>query len=145
MKSLVFSCPRILLITSVFCALVMFLPAIVSAHPGNTDSYGCHTCRTNCSNWGLSSGEYHCHNAKTLPQPKAPVTSTYSESGGTTRYAPEYEQTATTKTTTQSPAQEITTPKSKEVDSDSNNWFWWLVAGVGGGYLFKQNKNTKKP
>jgi hypothetical protein len=33
----------------------------VSAHPGNTDSSGCHTCRTNCLSWGLSYGEYHCH------------------------------------------------------------------------------------
>lgn len=36
----------------------------VSAHPGNTDSSGCHTCRTNCPSWGLSYGEYHCHNSK---------------------------------------------------------------------------------
>lgn len=34
------------------------------AHPGNTDRYGCHTCRTNCSKWGRSYGEYHCHNSK---------------------------------------------------------------------------------
>lgn len=34
------------------------------AHPGNTDSYGCHTCRTNCPSWGLSYGEYHCHTPK---------------------------------------------------------------------------------
>jgi len=32
----------------------------ISAHPGNTDSSGCHTCRTNCPDWGLSYGEYHC-------------------------------------------------------------------------------------
>ena len=32
-----------------------------SAHPGRTDSSGCHTCRTNCSKWGLSTGQYHCH------------------------------------------------------------------------------------
>lgn len=34
----------------------------VSAHPGRTDKYGCHTCRTNCAYWGLSYGQYHCHN-----------------------------------------------------------------------------------
>lgn len=33
------------------------------AHPGRTDSYGGHTCRTNCSKWGLSSDEYHKHSA----------------------------------------------------------------------------------
>ena len=32
------------------------------AHPGRTDGSGCHTCRTNCEKWGLSYGEYHCHN-----------------------------------------------------------------------------------
>jgi len=31
------------------------------AHPGRTDKYGCHTCRTNCEKWGLSYGQYHCH------------------------------------------------------------------------------------
>jgi len=31
------------------------------AHPGRTDRWGCHTCRTNCYRWGLDYGEYHCH------------------------------------------------------------------------------------
>ena len=31
------------------------------AHPGRTDIYGCHRCRTNCWSWGLEYGEYHCH------------------------------------------------------------------------------------
>lgn len=34
----------------------------VYAHPGRTDSNGCHTCRSNCEKWGLSYGQYHCHN-----------------------------------------------------------------------------------
>jgi hypothetical protein len=38
--------------------------SITFAHPGRTDKYGCHTCRTNCERWGLQYGEYHCHNAK---------------------------------------------------------------------------------
>ena len=33
----------------------------VYSHPGRTNSSGCHTCRTNCFKWGLSSGQYHCH------------------------------------------------------------------------------------
>lgn len=61
------------------------------AHPGRTDGAGCHTCRTNCPNWGLSTGEYHCHDAKATPQPKAPVKSTYGENGtGYVSPAPEY-------------------------------------------------------
>lgn len=34
---------------------------VVRAHPGRTDASGCHTCYTNCTKWGLSYGEYHCH------------------------------------------------------------------------------------
>lgn len=42
--------------------LIMVMPINIFAHPGRTDSSGCHYCRTNCSKWGLSNGEYHCHN-----------------------------------------------------------------------------------
>ena len=82
------------LVTLAWClsmTLLLSIPLAVEAHPGNTDSYGCHTCRTNCAKWGLSSGEYHCHNAKALPQPKAPIRSHYDESGGRTEPWPEYE------------------------------------------------------
>ena len=41
--------------------LVIF-PITIFAHPGRTDANRCHTCRTNCEKWGLSYGEYHCHN-----------------------------------------------------------------------------------
>lgn len=42
--------------------LLLILPQIVFAHPGNTDSSGGHYCRTNCIEWELSYGEYHFHN-----------------------------------------------------------------------------------
>lgn len=42
--------------------LILFTDMNVYAHPGRTDSRGCHTCRTNCEKWGLSYGQYHCHN-----------------------------------------------------------------------------------
>lgn len=51
-----------LIILFVFCALFYFVPNTVLAHPGRTDSNGCHYCRTNCSKWGLNDNEYHCHN-----------------------------------------------------------------------------------
>lgn len=73
-------------------ALFILLPTASMAHPGRTDSSGCHTCRTNCAKWGLSTGEYHCHRAKALPQPKEPVKSHFSETGGYTTPAPEYKQ-----------------------------------------------------
>jgi len=51
----------IIFTVSVFCVLV---PATdIKAHPGRLDGKGCHTCRTNCSDWGLGDGEYHCHNS----------------------------------------------------------------------------------
>lgn len=69
----------------------LILPSISSAHPGNTDSSGCHTCRTNCSSWGLYTGEYHCHNNKGFTQPEYPIHSTYGAGGtGYTSPAPDY-------------------------------------------------------
>ena len=49
----------IFLVTSI---LLIFISQEVKAHPGNTDSFGKHTCRTNCETWGLEYGEYHGHN-----------------------------------------------------------------------------------
>lgn len=42
--------------------IILLMGCNVYAHPGRTDSSGCHTCRTNCEKWGLSYGQYHCHN-----------------------------------------------------------------------------------
>ena len=44
--------------------IVALSPLYVEAHPGRTDSNGCHTCRTNCAKWGLRYGQYHCHGRK---------------------------------------------------------------------------------
>ena len=38
------------------------IPIFNSAHPGRLDKNGCHTCRTNCAQYGLTDGQYHCHN-----------------------------------------------------------------------------------
>jgi hypothetical protein len=48
---------QILLLT-----IILLAPSTINAHPGRTDSAGCHTCRTNCPSWGLQYDEYHCHN-----------------------------------------------------------------------------------
>jgi competence protein ComEC len=45
-------------------SLLLGSTAMVSAHPGQTDANGGHTCRTNCAKWGLSDGEYHYHGGK---------------------------------------------------------------------------------
>jgi len=78
-------------ITQILIALILIIPNISLAHPGRTDSSGCHTCRTNCASWGLSTGEYHCHRSKGVTQPIEPVRSIRNEDGvGTTVPAPEY-------------------------------------------------------
>lgn len=77
------------LLIALFC--FTFFPLVSFAHPGRTDAYGCHTCKTNCPNWGLSYGEYHCHNSKGAVQPKEPIKSTYGANGtGSIAPAPEY-------------------------------------------------------
>ena len=45
-------------------AILLLLPAFVSAHPGRTGKDGCHVCRTNCDKWGVPWGEKHCHGPK---------------------------------------------------------------------------------
>jgi len=88
----------------IFTISILIFPFISFAHPGRTDSSGCHTCRTNCAKWGLSSGEYHCHNSKGVPQPVEPVKSHYSETGGYTTPAPEYKSDPTPVVKTPEPA-----------------------------------------
>lgn len=44
------------------------------AHPGRTASDGCHYCRTNCSNWGVSWNVRHCHGGYTPPPTYEPST-----------------------------------------------------------------------
>ena len=48
----------------VIMCLLLVIPNEVKAHPGKTNADGCHYCRTNCAKWGLSDGEYHCHNGE---------------------------------------------------------------------------------
>ncbi len=71
--------------------LILIIPIASIAHSGRTDASGCHTCRTNCASWGLSTGEYHCHRSNGVAQPLEPVTSKKNENGiGTMVPAPEY-------------------------------------------------------
>lgn len=54
---------KLIIILAVLTAIGFVLMRVTAsqAHPGRTDSAGCHTCRTNCPDWGLDYGEYHCH------------------------------------------------------------------------------------
>ena len=62
-------------------ALALILrPLSVLAHPGRTDSNGCHTCKTNCEKYGLSYGEYHCHNGNSNSSSGGSNKNTYKKS-----------------------------------------------------------------
>lgn len=50
------------LMCMVLLCFLLITPSKVEAHPGRTDANGCHYCRTNCAEWGLRTGQYHCHN-----------------------------------------------------------------------------------
>lgn len=41
--------------------LLLAFSVLVSAHPGDTASDGCHYCWTNCDKWGVPEGIRHCH------------------------------------------------------------------------------------
>jgi hypothetical protein len=117
----------------VFCVInFLFVFNISLAHPGRTDSSGCHTCRTNCSSWGLSSGEYHCHRAKTsAPQPVEPIRSSKGENGqpGYTAPAPDYK------------VPEVKDKDNEDADNDSSAWYVWPVVIGGAGYwIYKSRK-----
>jgi len=119
--------PRLLrgnfiLLVVVVVLSVSFGPTVTFAHPGRTDSSGCHTCRTNCPNWGLSFGEYHCHRSKGVPQPKEPIKSHLNKSGaGYTEPAPEYKTPAETKSV----------KSSKQSEKTQDGWFRRLLKIFG--------------
>lgn len=156
---LILSIKKFLFLSLLFCEIII-TNSDVQAHPGRTDSLGCHTCRTNCSSWGLSNGEYHCHNAKiSAPQPEEPIKSIYGEDGtGYTKPAPEYKipqdntgNTESTKTNELSPAETNDNLKnaSKIIESTNNTnsslvtlIFIVLIGGVG--YFIGRKKSSSK-
>lgn len=69
---------KVVSIILIMSFLLLLIPE-VSAHPGGLDSNGCHTCKKKCESWGLSYGQYHCHNGKSTN-----TTSSSSSSSTTT-------------------------------------------------------------
>ena len=106
--------------------LVLLTSTSIQAHPGRTDSNGCHTCRTNCEKWGLAYGEYHCHNGGGT-----------SSSGGTS--APSTSGSSTPSPSTPQPVQEakpkVEVPAQPKID--------YAKEGAADGYSFKM-KNPDK-
>ena len=64
--------------------LLLFSTSIVLAHPGRRDVNGCHTCKTNCEKYGLSYGEYHCHDGSSSSSSKKTTSSSSSTLNKTT-------------------------------------------------------------
>lgn len=114
---------NLILLVLVIALSISFGPTVAFAHPGRTDSSGCHTCRTNCPNWGLSYGEYHCHRSKGVSQPKEPVRSIRDQQ--ITIPAPEYKTPGVNKAKTQT---NLNTNKPVEVEKQSfiKRFFGWL-------------------
>lgn len=54
---------RIFLIVALTVVVVGLLFGHTSASPGGLDGRGGHHCWTNCSRYGLYTGQYHCHRA----------------------------------------------------------------------------------
>lgn len=105
--------------------LALTIPFVSFAHSGRTDSSGCHTCRTNCPNWGLDYGEYHCHRSKGVAQPLEPVRSIRNEGGvGQTVPAPEYKTPTNNRTNT--PATNTTPTTKTEKKNVISRFFNWL-------------------
>ena len=52
---------RLFLIILTSSIIFIISGSSVKAHPGRTDDNCCHYCWTNCEYYGLSYGEYHCH------------------------------------------------------------------------------------
>ena len=117
----------------ILALLIVSLPGNVLAHPGNTDASGCHTCRTNCPKWGLSSGEYHCHRAKALPQPQEPIR---SHNNGTTEPWPEYKNTTPTKVAP-APSNVISSSSVKTQPKSANSITYTLKKGMENAQVLK--------
>ncbi len=79
----------------------------VYAHPGRTDKYGCHTCKTKCEKWGYSYGEYHCHN-------DVPITTTTNTTTITTTRHTTTKVITTVKATAKSTTK-VNTTASKDI------------------------------
>lgn len=61
-------------------------PMLTNASPGGTDKNGGHTCRTNCSEYGLQTGEYHYHGSNNeIIKVSTPTTSTSTPTTSTTK------------------------------------------------------------
>ena len=115
---------RILLLLLLFFSISL-LDIQVQAHPGGTDSSGCHTCRTNCAQYGLRTGQYHCHTPRTsVPRITTPTTPRTPTSPSTT---PSPSLPRITPPTNTSP----TSPSTQTTSSSDNYDFIVMIMALG--------------
>ncbi len=122
------------------------------AHPGRTDSSGCHTCKTNCEEWGLSYGEYHCHNTPKLtptpaltpeptPAPKSTPT-TIPEPTLTSTPAPAL---TSTPEPTPAPISTLNTESTKSNTEAKRGFFYRVNDSIKKFFLKFFNRNLPNP
>lgn len=99
----------------VLFSMLFLIPNIVLAHPGRTDSSGCHACRTNCSKWGLNNNEYHCHSGNTYTNSNG---QTYDSNGNLISGGSSSNNSSSNNSTSSSNIQ-TTTPKPDLKSSDN--------------------------
>lgn len=124
----------------VVVAVVLFLiiiPIRVFAHPGRTDSNGCHYCRTNCGRWGLGNGEYHCHGAASYSNTTTSVTPT------TTRITTTTQEKVTTTITRTNKVIVLSTDEKNETDEDESGIGGLLITGALGFGVYSFIKKRK--
>ena len=94
-------------------SLFLFFTSSVSAHPGKTNSSGCHTCKTNCQAWGLNNYEYHCHDGNTYTNSNGQV---FNSDGSSTSNTNDFDTTIPIPTPTEVPKSSDNTLKSITID-----------------------------
>ncbi|MFD2214888.1 MBL fold metallo-hydrolase [Metabacillus endolithicus] len=65
---------------------LLMAPVVTNASPGGLDSNGGHTCRTNCSQYGLENGEYHYHRNGEIVKVTTPTTNTSTKNTSNVAY-----------------------------------------------------------
>jgi hypothetical protein len=121
-----------LLILLLIIASITQTPITVFAHPGGTDSAGCHVCRTNCAQYGLLPGQYHCHGTTSItPRPTTPTTPTTP----TRPTSPTTPTTPTRPTSPTTPTAPRPTAPSSSSSSSSGDSYTSLVPFIALGLL----------
>lgn len=98
--------------------IILLMGDKVYAHPGRTDSSGCHYCKTNCSSWGLYDSEYHCHNGNTYTNSKGQV---YNKDGTLTNTSNNQSSSSNNSSTSNSNSNNSNSSSSPNTNSNSTS------------------------